>query len=87
MSRKVQNQQKISSNVGFKHTNDFSNDEKKDTIDQNTINVVGPKVLNKKYNTMAHIICHLVILILFFFLGYQKFIKSKKHFQTSLILV
>ena len=45
---------------GLKHNDDFSDDEKKAVIDDNTVRLMGPTVLSKKYNTMVHVICNLL---------------------------
>ena len=45
---------------GLKHFDEFSEDEKKEIVEECLINLVGPKMLSQKYNTLSHDITHIV---------------------------
>merc|ERR1739838_675259 len=44
----------------LKHNDDFSDDEKNAIIEDCTVNMIGPKALSQKYNTMVYVIRTLV---------------------------
>ena len=48
---------------GFRHADDFSDDEKNAIVEDCAINLISPNVLSRKYNTMPYVICNFVILI------------------------
>ena len=45
---------------GLKHNDDYSEDEKNAIIEDCTVNMIGPKALSQKYNTMVYVIRTLV---------------------------
>ena len=45
---------------GFKHIDNFSEDEKKEIVEDCVMNLIGPKTLCQKHNTLTHVICTFV---------------------------
>ena len=45
---------------GFKHIDDFSEEEKKEIVEDCVMNLIGPKTLSQKHNTLTHVICTFV---------------------------
>ena len=45
---------------GLKHFDEFSEDEKKEIVEDCVMNLIGPKTLCQKHNTLTHVICTFV---------------------------
>jgi len=45
---------------GLKHSDDFSDNEKKTIVEDCAIKLISHRVLRQKYNTMSHVICNFV---------------------------